>query len=240
MPRKPRFIIPGLPQHVIIRGVNRDPIFYQDIDYRYYLMRLREAMEKHGCFLHSYALMTNHVHLLLTPADTLSLGKTVQVLGRYYVQYFNESYGRTGTLWEGRYKSALVDTERYLLICYRYIELNPVRAGMVTHPADYPWSSYRHNAIGQSNLILTPHDKYNQLGATDKERKDNYQALFEAHLSELELDEIRHAANREWVLGSDHFKARVARQLERRTTPLSRGGDHRSSKFKGLSEINRH
>ncbi len=179
-------------------------------------------------------VMTNHVHLLLTPAGMQSIGKAVQVLGRYYVQYFNESYGRTGTLWEGRYKSTLVDTEHYLLICYRYIELNPVRAGMVKHPAEYPWSSYRHNAVGQLNLILTPHDKYNQLGTTDNEREDNYRALFEAQLSELELDEIRNAANQEWVLGSDHFKARIARQLERRTAPLPRGGDRRSSKFKGL------
>jgi len=240
MPRKKRFIIPGLPQHIIIRGVNREPVFYQDSDYRYYLARLREAMEKHGCVLHAYVLMTNHVHLLLTPAETESIGKTIQVLGRYYVQYFNESYGRTGTLWEGRYKSALIDTDHYLLICYRYIELNPVRAGMVEHPAEYPWSSYRHNAIGQSNLVLTKHQKYSELGTTDCERERNYRALFEADLSELELSEIRRAANQEWVLGSDYFRARIARQLNRRTTPLARGGDRRSRKFKDLSGINRH
>ena len=131
MPRKPRFVIPGEPQepqHVIIRGINREPIFYDDADYRYYISRLKEALIKHSCSLHAYVLMTNHVHLLLTPGTEQGISKAIQMLGRYYVQYFNYTYGRTGSLWEGRYKSTLIDSEQYLLSCHRYIELNPVRA----------------------------------------------------------------------------------------------------------------
>jgi len=136
MPRQPRFTIPGQPQHVIIRGNNRDPIFYADEDYGFYLEKLRKACEKHHCDVHAYVLMTNHVHLLITPHTENSLGKAIQMLGRYYVQYFNYSYKRTGTLWEGRYKATLIDSEAYLLTCYRYIELNPVRAeGMAEHPS---------------------------------------------------------------------------------------------------------
>ena len=137
MPRQPRFTIPGQPQHVIIRGNNRDPIFYADEDYGFYLEKLRQACEKHQCDVHAYVLMTNHVHLLITPHTENSLGKAIQMLGRYYVQYFNYSYKRTGTLWEGRYKATLIDSEAYLLTCYRYIELNPVRAeGMAEHPSN--------------------------------------------------------------------------------------------------------
>jgi len=154
MARLPRFIIPDQPQHVIVRGNNRDPIFFDDVDYQFYLEKLKQACEKHECDLHAYVLMTNHVHLLITPHTQHGLGKVMQMVGRYYVQYFNHSYQRTGTLWEGRYKATLIDSERYLLTCYRYIELNPVRAGMVEHAADYPWSSYRFNASGQENTLV--------------------------------------------------------------------------------------
>ena len=148
MARLPRFVIPGQPQHVIVRGNNREPIFYADEDYRFYLEKLQEACQKHACDVHAYVLMTNHVHLLLTPQREDSLSKVIQMLGRYYVQYFNYTYKRTGTLWEGRYKATLIDSEVYALVCYRYIELNPVRAEMVGHPAAYPWSSYPYNALG--------------------------------------------------------------------------------------------
>ena len=240
MPRKPRFILPGQPQHVIIRGVNREPIFYNDSDYRYYLTQLQAAIERHECTLHAYVLMTNHVHLLITPTAEHSIGKTIQMLGRYYVQYFNEKYGRTGTLWEGRYKSALIDTEQYLLICHRYIELNPVRASMVDHPARYPWSSYRCNAVGHANPIITFHDQYKALGKTGEERQRIYRALFKTHISEKQLDEIRQTANSEWVLGSDHFKRQIEYKLQRQVTPLPRGGDRKSKSFKNRNQINRH
>ena len=240
MPRKARFILPGQPQHVIIRGVNRQPIFNQEADYRYYLSRLDQALERHDCALHAYVLMTNHVHMLLTPHAGPGIGKTIQMLGRYYVQYFNQTYHRTGTLWEGRYKSTAVDTEHYLLTCYRYIELNPVRANIVAHPSEYPWSSYRCNGIGQSNSLITMHDRYRELGGTDEKRQQAYRALFKAQISEIQLEEIRIAANKEWVLGSDHFKAKIEQQLKRRTTPLPRGGDRRSKQYKNQHQINRH
>ena len=138
MARLPRFVLPGQPQHVIQRGNNKAPIFKQKQDYLFYLEKLAEACGRFGCEIHAYILMTNHVHLLMTPDSENSISKTMQSLGRYYVQYFNYRYERTGTLWEGRYKASLLHSEQYLLTYYRYIELNPVRAGMVDHPSDYP------------------------------------------------------------------------------------------------------
>lgn len=168
MARLPRFVFPGHPQHVIIRGNNREPIFVANEDYRFYLDKLQEACIKHLCDVHAYVLMTNHVHLLITPNNEDSISKVMQMLGRYYVQYFNCSYKRTGTLWEGRYKASLVDSEAFALTCYRYIELNPVRANMVTHPAEYPWSSYRQNALGLEDKLVTSHYLYDALGNSDR------------------------------------------------------------------------
>jgi putative transposase len=184
--------------------------------------------------------MTNHVHLLLTPSSKQGIAKSIQTLGRYYVHYFNFTYGRTGTLWEGRYKASLVDTEQYLLTCYRYIELNPVRAQMVAHPVDYPWSSYRANALGQEDTLITHHYKYKALEHSHDARQAAYRSLFKVHISERQLDEIRAATNKEWVLGSEYFKEKIAKQLSRRVTPLSRGGDRKSFKYKSKYEINRH
>jgi putative transposase len=146
MARLPRFVIPDQPQHVIIRGNNREPIFCDDSDYRFFLEKMSQACKKHDCEIRAYVLMTNHIHLLITPHTEQGIGKAIQTIGRYYVQYFNYVYRRTGTLWEGRYRATLIDSERYLLLCSRYIELNPVRANMVAHPSEYPWSSYRFNA----------------------------------------------------------------------------------------------
>lgn len=154
MARLPRFDVPGYPQHVIQRGNNRSIIFAGEEDYTFYLEKLGEACKKYQCDLHAYVLMTNHVHLLMTPHLKGSIGKVMQMLGRYYVQYFNYQYNRTGTLWEGRYKATVLDSEQYLLSCSRYIELNPVRADIVKHPADYPWSSYHCNALGESNSLI--------------------------------------------------------------------------------------
>lgn len=160
MPRKPRFTLPGIPQHIIQRGNNREPCFFAEEDYRRYLDDLAEVAEKHGCRIHAYVLMTNHVHLLMTPAREHSISDTMQALGRRYVYYINKTYRRTGTLWEGRYKASLIDTEAYLLTCMRYIELNPVRATMVEHPGEYQWSSYAANAQGTTNPRITPHPVY--------------------------------------------------------------------------------
>ena len=232
MARLPRFVIPDQPQHVIVRGNNRTEIFCADTDYQFYLEKLQLACDKHACQLHAYVLMTNHLHLLITPQEEQSLGKAMQMLGRYYVQYYNYTYQRTGTLWEGRYKATLIDSETYLLTCMRYIELNPVRADMVAHPSEYPWSSYRCNALGQANELVTPHLEYKRLGKTDEERQAAYRQLFKSHIPESGLDEIRDATNKAWPLGNDRFKQRIQKQLERRVEPNAKGGDRKSEKFK--------
>ncbi|MDX2349630.1 MAG: transposase [Porticoccus sp.] len=240
MARLPRFVIPGQPQHVIVRGNDRQPIFYADEDYRFYLEKLKQACDKHQCDLHAYVLMTNHVHLLMTPHTEQGIGKVMQMLGRYYVQYFNYTYERTGTLWEGRYRATLIDSERYLLTCYRYIELNPVRAqDMVDHPSKYPWSSYGYNAMGQTDDNVTPHSEYLSLGKLAEDRQRAYRGLFKTHIADKTLEEIREATNRAWVLGSSGFKAYVEEQVGRRSGPLLRGGDRKSEAYRDKNKINR-
>ena len=231
MARLPRFVIPDQPQHVILRGNNRAEIFCADADYSFYLEKLKLACDKHGGSVHAYVLMTNHVHLLITPHFEQSLGKAMQMLGRYYVQYYNYCYQRTGTLWEGRYKATLIDSEAYLLTCMRYIELNPVRAGMVIDPADYPWSSYHHNALGQLSELVAPHPEYLRLGKSNETRQAAYRDLFKHYLSEKNITEIREATNKAWVLGNDRFKQRIQEQLGRRVEPKARGGDRKSEQF---------
>jgi len=239
MSRQPRFVLPGQPQHVIQRGNNRDIIFVCDDDYRFYLEKLGDACKRFECELHAYVLMTNHVHLLMTPQTTQSISKVMQSVGRYYVQYFNHQYQRTGTLWEGRYKSSLLDSESYLLTCHRYIELNPVRAGMVDHPSDYPWSSYACNAVGKINPLISPHALYLQLGASDEERRNNYRELFDAHIDARDLNEIRDATNKSWVLGSDRFKEDIEALTARQAKPKKRGGDRKSKQYREGADINR-
>lgn len=223
MARLPRFFVPGVPLHVIQRGNNREALFRQITDYQVYLDCLKEAAQRHECAIHAYVLMTNHVHLLVTPTHEDSLPKTFQSLGRQYVQYFNTTHQRTGTLWEGRYRATLIESETYLFTCSRYIELNPVRAEMVRHPRDYRWSSYAYHAAGTSNPLLTPHALYQQLGGTAAERQQAYRDFFRHHLSGETLDAIREATNKAWALGSEKFKDRLAKKLERRVSPLPRG-----------------
>jgi putative transposase len=224
---------------VIQRGNNRDEIFCAQADYRFYLDKLRAAAAKHECDIHAYVLMTNHVHLLLTPHSEHGIGKTMQMLGRYYVQYYNYCYRRTGTLWEGRYRATLIDSEAYLLTCMRYIELNPVRAGMVAHPSEYPWSSYRYHALGEPDRLLTAHREYHRLGASSEARQAAYRQLFRGRIAEKTLAEIREATNKAWVLGNDRFRQRVERQLGRRTSPRARGGDRKSDEYRNHGSINR-
>jgi putative transposase len=228
----PRPIIPGQPQHIIVRGNNRSEIFCCDADYRFYLEKLQAACKAHDCQVHAYVLMTNHVHLLITPGSEISLGKTLQMLGRYYVQYFNFCYRRTGTLWEGRYKATLIDSESYLLVCMRYIELNPVRASMVANLGDYPWSSYRYNALGQADDLVMPHFEFQRLGKDDGERQAAYRALFSQPMPETQINEIRDATNKSWVLGDSRFKERIQVQSARRVVPTARGGDRKSAQFR--------
>ncbi|MEA2078541.1 MAG: transposase [Pseudomonadota bacterium] len=239
MARLPRYVLPGHPQHVIQRGNNRSVIFAAEQDYRFYLEKLEEACKQHHCDVHAYVLMTNHVHLLITPQTGKGLGKAMQSLGRRYVQYFNYQYRRTGTLWEGRYRATLVDSENYLLTCYRYIELNPVRAGMVTHPSEYPWSSYHANATGRPDGLVTRHELYRRLGRGQTERLDAYRQLFEQQLSAPELTRIRNATNKAWVLGNRRFREQIEAIIDRQTSPTKRGGDRKSADYRKATKIDR-
>jgi putative transposase len=180
--------------------------------------------------------MTNHVHLLMTPNKSGAISKVMQSLGRRYVQYFNYSYQRTGTLMEGRYKSSLIDSEHYALTCYRYIELNPVRAGMVNHPQDYPWSSYHANATGKKDELITPHPLYLDLATEPSLRQDRYHALFKHALTEQQLSDIRNSTNKNGALGNELFKEEVEAMLNIRVKAKPRGGDRRSKQYQQKSE----
>jgi putative transposase len=219
MSRPPRYSLPGVPQHVIQRGHNRQPIFFHEDDYRFYLACLQETTTMHATAVHAYVLMTNHVHVLMTPQQPTSLAKVLQALGRRYVPYINATYQRTGTLWEGRYRASLVDAEPYLFACYRYIELNPVRAGMVQDPVEYTWSSYQWHAYGQHDPAITDHALYLALGTTMQERQTAYRALFQHHLDENLLQEIRATLNQCRVLGTERFKDAMEATLARRVRP---------------------
>jgi len=230
MPRRARLSIPGIPWHIIQRGNNRSACFYADADYRRYLDTLHEMADRHGCAIHAYVLMTNHVHLLLTPEREDSAGLLMKHLGQRYVQYVNRVYRRSGTLWEGRFRSCLAQSDDYVLSCYRYIELNPVRAGIVAHPRDYRWSSYRANGDGQPDPVISPHVEYLKLGRLDTERQQAYRALFKAHLEPERIEAIRQATNSNYALGDERFRDEVEHMLKRRASPGRSGRPTRSVK----------
>lgn len=223
MARQPRFFVPGETQHVIQRGNNRAPIFAGEQDYHFFLDCLRKACVVHGVLAHAYVLMTNHLHLLATPMHELSLPRTLQSVGRRYVQFFNSTYRRTGTLWEGRYRASVVDSERYLLTCMRYIEMNPVRAGMVEHPRDYPWSSHRANAQGVPDPLVTAHELYCRLGRSLMERQQAYRELFRLQLPATDVQTIREATNKNWALGDERFTQRIGEVSGRQSKPKRQG-----------------
>jgi len=223
MARLPRLCLPGLPQHIIQRGGNRQACFASQEDFAAYAYWLEKCANKYQVEIHAWVLMTNHVHLLATPETNSGVSKMMQDLGRYYVSYFNRTYQRTGTLWEGRFRSCVVDAEDYLLICQRYIELNPVRAGMVSKPEDYMWSSYRANGIGLSIKLCKPHKVYEALGSSQLERLRAYRALFDGHINENDLNCIRSACNKGLALGNDKFKREIEFLSGRRVTELRRG-----------------
>jgi putative transposase len=202
VPRSPRLELAGVPMHVIQRGNNRAACFFGVVDRRFYLKCLRKSAARTGCLIHAYVLMTNHVHLLVTPGAPGAVGAMLQDIGRRYVRVINTIHGRTGTLWEGRFKSSLVDSERYLLTCHRYIELNPVRAGLVTGPSAYPWSSHPHYAAGRLNDLITEHAAFHGLGATAAERQAAFRELFLNDLDPRTLARIREAVNAGCPLGS--------------------------------------
>lgn len=223
MARRSRLRIAGVPQHVIQRGNNRQATFFADEDYGFYLACLRQAARKHDCAIHAYVLMTNHVHLLVTPTQPEAISLVMRDLGRSYVQYVNFTYRRSGTLWEGRFKSILVDAQRYFLTCCRYIELNPVRAGIVARVEEYRWSSHCFYALGRQDLLLSAHEEYEALGSNEAERQQAYRHLFSSHLDQKAFGEIRNAVNLGWPLGSERFKDQIEAALQRAARPPKRG-----------------
>ena len=229
MPRPLRIDIPGIPQHVVQRGNDRQPCFFDDADYLCYHTELREIARREGCFVHAYVLMTNHVHLLVSAGIAGAVSRMMQALGRRYVRAFNARYGRTGTLWEGRYKSCLVDTDRYLLACLRYIELNPVRAAIVAQPWDYRWSSV-HGHLGlRADARLTPHAGYLALGCHANEREMAYRRVLMEALSDDVLADIRSHMQQERALGSPAFRSMVERALNRPVDVRAQGRPRRNS-----------
>lgn len=210
MARLPRLVMAGVPMHVVQRGVDRCACFRCPEDYRFYLSVATDLAPAHGCAVHAYVLMTNHVHLLLTPREEDSCWQFMKRLGQRYVQRFNKRWSRTGTLWEGRYYSSLVETDAYLLRCYRYIEQNPLRAGMVAHVGDYRWSSYATNAHGRDDRLVQPHGNYIALGPDVESRRRNYRELLGVSASTAELREIRLATKGGHVLGGKTFQEKMA------------------------------
>ena len=209
--------------HIIQRGNNRQACFFADEDYRFYLDWLKDYASKTDCQIHAYILMTNHVHLLVSSHSGGSIGALMKALGQRYVQYANRTYRRTGSLWEGRYRSCLTQEESYLLACQRYIELNPLRAGMVDHPADYRWSSYRVNAQGEESPLITPHSLYLALDATPAARQAAYRELFRHELEPRMVDAIRQATNGNFALGDWRFGEEITWALGKRATPGKSG-----------------
>ena len=209
MPRKKRFYQPGVPVHAFQRGHNKEPVFFQNEDYLAYLRFLKASSDALDCSVHAYVLMTNHVHLLVTPKAADAIGLLFQSIGRQFVPYINKTYRRRGSLWEGRHKGNILESEAYLLACMRYIEMNPVRAGMVEQPAQYRWSSYAANALGVDNAIIKPHEIYLALGKTPEIRQYAYQALFEKPSHADELDLIRSSLHSGTPLGNDRFEKKI-------------------------------
>lgn len=229
MPRKCRQCPAGLPVHVVQRGNNRQICFTSDSDIKAYANWLREAAIKYGVAIHAWVFMTNHIHLLVTPKSEDSISKTMQYQGRYYVRYFNYRYRRTGTLFEGRFKSNLVQNQYYFLACQRYIELNPVRAGMVSDPANYKWSSYNAHAFGRAVRMWHPHPEYMALGQTVQERRSEYRKLFSHDLDHTVINDIRHAINTGLVFGNERFRKEVEQLTGQRQSHLKRGPKPKST-----------
>lgn len=223
MTRPRRYCPGGIPVHIIQRGNNRNDCFYEDSDKGRYFLLLKAAADSFDLRVHAWVFMSNHVHLLVTPIESDSVSRMMQSVDREYVRYFNRKYSRTGTLWDGRFKSCLVQTERYFLICQRYIELNPVRAGIVDEPASFHWSTYNTNALGIASTLVRAHDVYLSLGKTEEKRLAAYRALFNEAIPDKQIEKIRFALNKGLVLGSRKFKNRIAKESGQRTRLGKRG-----------------
>lgn len=237
MPRRPRIHLPGIPQHVIQRGVDRLPVFFSDEDCQFYLDWLGEYLQKRHIELHAYCLMTNHVHLLLSSPSADALGGLMQDLGRRYVQYVNRTYRRSGGLWQGRYKASFVQSERYLLSCMRYVELNPVRAGMVGAPGDYRWSSYRANALGGLSGLLTPHVEYLALGVAPEVREESYRHLFVTEVDDPAWNLIRQATQQGVLVADSRFADMIEQRLGAAVKPRPQGRPPKKPELKMAADF---
>jgi putative transposase len=211
--RKPRFYVAGVPCHVVQRGNNRQRCFVTDDDFAFYMRRLELALQYYQVQLHAFVLMTNHVHLLMTPQDSVGISRVMQSVGRDYVRYFNNTYLRSGTLWEGRHKASIIDSERYLMMCLRYIELNPVRAKMVAGPEDYHWSSFQQHGLGKVITSLTPHPLYLGLGNDDASRCSAYRALFTEQLTAEQIEKVRRCITHNYPLADERFRSELEQRL---------------------------
>ncbi len=223
MARLPRLTVPGYPHHIIQRGNNRQAIFQSSEDFQTLLDMFEEHAREFEVAIHAYVLMSNHFHLLATPDQEHSIPKMMQAVGRRYVRYFNQRQARTGTLWEGRYKSSLIQAERHLLACMAYIDLNPVRAGMVQQPIDYPWSSHTHYMGTRSNRILTPHPLYWALGNTPFAREAAYGELVHRGITQPDATALTESALRGWALGEPDYVADLQRRTDRRVSKARAG-----------------
>jgi putative transposase len=239
MPRRARLVAAGYPMHAILRGIDRCAIFFNEDDYRCLLDGLGAATRTEGVAVHAYVLMTNHVHLLMTADTDQGVAVVMKRTGQRYAQYVNRTYRRSGSLFEGRFRSSLIETDRYLLACQRYIELNPVRATMVNEPALYPWSSYRANALGAADPLVTPHALYRELAPSADARLVAYRRLFEDALSAETLERLRECTNGGFVLGSNRFAREVAAMVGRRTWKGSPGRPRKQSVSKEQNELSR-
>jgi putative transposase len=228
MPRSWRQLLPGVAAHIIQRGNNRSACFRHDSDYLVYLANLGVLSQKYECAIHAYCLMTNHVHLLLTARAAGECTALMRDLGQRYVQYFNRRYERTGTLWEGRYRSSIVESSHYVLACYRYIELNPVRAGMVDHPVGYLWSSFAVNSGMRSDPLVAPHAEFEALATEASARHVMYRGMFDQRMDPVLVQKIRDATNSGYPLASETFRNRVLAPLGVKTAPAKPGPKARS------------
>lgn len=223
MPYRRRMFIPGLPVHLVQRGHNRKAVFLDDQDHRTYRQWMTDAATKFDVAAHAWCCMTNHVHLLLTPDTEPGISRMMQTLNSKYGRYFNRRHERTGTLWEARPNCSLIQTDSYLLATYRYIEMNPVAAGMVRKPHQYPWSTYRANALGQADQNLTPHSCYLALGHNSSQRQIRYRRYIEKEPPDGELESIREAYEYDMPFGDEDFQAYVAATLGRPLGHAKRG-----------------
>lgn len=229
MARTTRLVVAGMPHHLLQRGNNRQAIFLDDDDRRQFLLVLREVAAVHRVAIHAYVLMDNHVHLLATPATETALSALMQSLGRRYVAWFNRRHQRTGTLWDGRYKLSVVDPEACLLICQRYIELNPQRTGGVADAAEHPWSSLAHHLGGAPDPLVSSHAAYWSLGNTPFEREAMYRDWLAQGVSPAEAGRVTAALSQSGVLGDAGFALRLGQQMHRQVAPRRRGRPKKAS-----------